>query len=129
MCRVPVVATAVGGTPEIVADGANGYLVPPRNHESLAGQILRALAGPEQLKQMGAYGRQTVADRFTFARQAEQYCRLFEQMIPAAPPGPDLTSQEQKALEAAKAAEIVTETKDGPEAVVQETIDACATSR
>ncbi len=126
---VPVVATAVGGTPEIVADGANGYLVPPRNHEALAQRILQALAAPEQLKEMGAHGRQTVAERFTFPRQAEQYCRLFEQLIRAVPPGHAIRSEEEKAPAADSSAEIISPTTDGGESVAQETIDACATSR
>src|SRR5439155_23799839 len=42
--RVPVVATAVGGTPEVMEDGVNGFLVPPGNADVLAGRILAALA-------------------------------------------------------------------------------------
>ena len=45
----PVVATAVGGVPEIVRDGENGVLVPPGDPEALAGGIRRALAERDRL--------------------------------------------------------------------------------
>jgi glycosyltransferase involved in cell wall biosynthesis len=80
---VPVVATAVGGTSEIVSDGANGYLVPPHDARALADRILQALASPERLKQMSAQGRATVATRFGFAQQATQYGDLFKRLTQA----------------------------------------------
>jgi glycosyltransferase involved in cell wall biosynthesis len=84
---VPVVATAVGGTPEIVTDGASGYLVAPGNPALLAERILTALASPERLRDMSARGRQTVGERFTFARQAAQYRQLFDKLTYPAPSG------------------------------------------
>jgi glycosyltransferase involved in cell wall biosynthesis len=77
---VPVVATAVGGTPEVVADGKTGCLVPPGDPERLARRILDLL-GDETLRQkMGKAGREHVRAHFTFEAQAQAYLRLFEEL-------------------------------------------------
>jgi glycosyltransferase involved in cell wall biosynthesis len=75
---VPVVATAVGGTPEVVEDGRTGYLVPPGNPAALAEGVLKLLRSESRRRDMGGRGRQVVHERFTFATQAAQYQRLFE---------------------------------------------------
>jgi glycosyltransferase involved in cell wall biosynthesis len=77
---VPVVATAVGGTPELVEDGASGYLVPPGDSNTLADRICDALATDERLREMGLQGRQRVLEQYTFPTQARQYRRLFEEL-------------------------------------------------
>jgi glycosyltransferase involved in cell wall biosynthesis len=77
---VPVVATAVGGTPEIIADGSNGYLVKPGNAEELAAAIAHAFASPQRLKDISASGRQTILERFTFENQGREYVRLIEKL-------------------------------------------------
>jgi glycosyltransferase involved in cell wall biosynthesis len=77
---VPVVASAVGGTPEIVEDGQSGFLVPPRDPVALAARITEALAAEDRLRDMGLHGRQRVLDEFSFAAQAEQYRLLFEEL-------------------------------------------------
>jgi glycosyltransferase involved in cell wall biosynthesis len=78
---VPVVATAVGGTPEVVEDGVNGLLVPPGDAAALAGGIREALRCEERRRQMGQWGRQRVAKEFSFAAQGRQYEALFQQLI------------------------------------------------
>src|SRR5437660_11632373 len=55
---VPVVATAVGGTPEVVEDGVTGYLVPPGDPEALAGRVRDVLAMPDGGRTLGQRGRQ-----------------------------------------------------------------------
>jgi glycosyltransferase involved in cell wall biosynthesis len=80
---VPVVASAVGGTPEVVEDGRSGFLVPPRDPEALAARITEALASEDRLRDMGLHGRQRVLDEFSFAAQAEQYRGLFEELTVA----------------------------------------------
>ncbi len=75
---VPVVATAVGGTPEVVTEGVSGYLVPPGQPPLLARRILDALASEERRRAMGQRGRERVLRDFTFAAQALQYQRFFD---------------------------------------------------
>src|SRR5207237_5998703 len=67
---VPVVATAVGGTPEVVEDGVNGRLVPAGDTEALADAILDVLFCEERLRAMGARGRERVRDEVSLATQA-----------------------------------------------------------
>ena len=78
---VPVVATAVGGTPEIIESGINGYLVEPRRPDRLASGIAHALSSEEQLKRMGRAGRRKVLSKFTFDAQARAYEALFHGLL------------------------------------------------
>jgi glycosyltransferase involved in cell wall biosynthesis len=79
--RLPVVATRVGGTPEVVVDGVTGFLVPPADPGALAGRIREALADEAGRREMGRRGRDRIDKEFTFARQAEQFRQLFERVI------------------------------------------------
>jgi glycosyltransferase involved in cell wall biosynthesis len=79
-CGVPCVATAVFGTPEVLHDGVNGYLVPAGDAAALADRIIRLLADPELRRRMGDAGRELVREQFTFAAQARQYVDLFAEM-------------------------------------------------
>jgi glycosyltransferase involved in cell wall biosynthesis len=53
----PVVATTVGGLPELVDDGLSGYLVPPRDERAIADAVVRLLRDPDLRSRMGRYGR------------------------------------------------------------------------
>ena len=77
---IPVVATAVGGTPEVVEDGANGYLVPAGDPAALARRIRDALNVEERRRAMGERGRDRVRNEFTFEAQSAQYQRLFAEL-------------------------------------------------
>jgi glycosyltransferase involved in cell wall biosynthesis len=74
---LPVVATAVGGTPEVVVDGVTGWLVPPSDPAALARRLTDVLASPESARAMGWAGRRRVETHFTFAAMAEGYLELF----------------------------------------------------
>ena len=78
---VPVVATAVGGTPEAVADGVDGYLVPPGDPAALARRILDILHGDAKRLEMGRLGRQRIRANFTFDAQAVQFQYLCDEVI------------------------------------------------
>jgi glycosyltransferase involved in cell wall biosynthesis len=77
---LPVVATAVGGIPEVVQDGVTGYLVPPKNPGLLARRILDVLASEADRRAMGERGRQRIQEHFTFEAQSLQYQRLFTRL-------------------------------------------------
>jgi glycosyltransferase involved in cell wall biosynthesis len=91
---VPVVATAVGGTPEVVEDGVNGYLVPPGDADTMATRIGEALENAEHLPELGRNGRLCIQERFGFAAQVEFYQDLFAQLCPEAFDGPDALPEE-----------------------------------
>jgi len=77
---VPVVATAVGGTPEAVADGETGLLVPPGRPDRIAARVgeLRGDAGVRA--RLGAAGRERMRTEFTFDAQAEAYLKLLSSL-------------------------------------------------
>jgi starch synthase len=63
-CEAPVVASAVGGIPEVVQDGETGLLVPPGDAGALARAMNAVLADPARAVAMGRAGRRRVEERF-----------------------------------------------------------------
>lgn len=90
--RVPVVATAVGGTPEVIGDGSCGRLVPAGDAASLAGAIVDVLGDETRRRAMGEAGRRKVEAEFTHAAQAHAYAALFDELLPS------LAEQDRPAL-------------------------------
>jgi starch synthase len=94
-CGVPVVASSVGGIPEIVVDGETGYLVafeagddslgsprePARFVADLASRINDLSWDPAKARQFGASGRQRVLDHFSWTAIARQTVDLYEQLL------------------------------------------------
>jgi glycosyltransferase involved in cell wall biosynthesis len=78
---VPVVATDVGGTAEILADGVDGYLVPPGDSTMLARRITDILSDDTHRLSMGRHVRQKVKETFSFASQQHDYARLVSNLI------------------------------------------------
>jgi len=77
---VPVVATAVGGTPEVIDDGKSGFLVDPGDAHALADRVLALFGCEEQRQAMGRYGRERVKRCFNFAIQGRRYQQLFARL-------------------------------------------------
>lgn len=78
---VPVVATAVGGTTELVTDGETGFLVPPAEADALAQRILSMLRNPAWSARMAAQGRQHILDQFGMTRMVESVERLYDELM------------------------------------------------
>jgi glycosyltransferase involved in cell wall biosynthesis len=76
----PVVATPVGGTPEVVVDGETGLLVPPRDHEALAGAIGRLLADPKLRGRMGEAGRRRAEERFSLDAMTGRFLQIYDEI-------------------------------------------------
>jgi glycosyltransferase involved in cell wall biosynthesis len=77
----PVVATPVGGTPEVVVDGETGILVPPRDARALAGALRRLLEDADLRARMGAAGRARVQERFSEDAMAARVHELYEEAL------------------------------------------------
>jgi sugar transferase (PEP-CTERM/EpsH1 system associated) len=75
---LPVVATRVGGNPEIVADGVNGTLVPPEDPQALADALLAYLQDPTLLRRHGQAGRERALRDFSMAAMVEGYGRVYD---------------------------------------------------
>jgi glycosyltransferase involved in cell wall biosynthesis len=80
---VAIVATNVGGTPEVVEDGETGYLVPPGDPATMAARISELLSDRARRERMGRRGRKRIETHFTFEAQAQSYLRLFDEMCTA----------------------------------------------
>ncbi|MEW4568939.1 glycosyltransferase family 4 protein [Tautonia sp. JC769] len=79
--KVPVVATSVGGTPEAVDDGVNGFLVLPGDPASLANRILELVTNAETRQIMGVAGYKRALKVFAFELQAERYDEIFRKIL------------------------------------------------
>jgi glycosyltransferase involved in cell wall biosynthesis len=74
---VPVVATRVGGTPEIIEDGVTGLLVPPRDPAALAHTICRILGNRGLAAQIGHAGRRRIVEDFSLEQMVGETERLY----------------------------------------------------
>lgn len=77
---LPVVATATDGSVEAVADGVNGFLVPPGQPDMMADALIRLLRDPEQAKWMGEAGRARVAE-FDVRTMVAQIDQLYQELL------------------------------------------------
>lgn len=79
-CCVPVVGSNVGGIPDIIQDGYNGYLVPEKNPDELSKRIVQLLIDPDLAKRIGENGLSTVQSRFTWDRIGHQFKDIYFQV-------------------------------------------------
>jgi glycosyltransferase involved in cell wall biosynthesis len=82
--RLPIVATRVGGVPEIVHNEENGILIDPERPDQLREAVLRLSADRDLRARMGASGRQ-IASRYTVRIMAQKYLDLYESVLSARP--------------------------------------------
>src|SRR5712671_4595154 len=83
--RLPVVATAVGGNPELVRPGENGLLVPSGDARSLADKLAELLSDQARAEEMGRRGRVRVEAELTLARMAEGHGAVYQRALDGAP--------------------------------------------
>jgi glycosyltransferase involved in cell wall biosynthesis len=81
-CRKPIVATNVGGIPEVVVDGETGVLVPPRDPEALAAAIGRLLGDPQLRERMGAAGLERVQTKFSAEAMVKNTLAVYKRVSP-----------------------------------------------
>ena len=79
--RKPVVGTMVGGTPEMIAHGQTGYVVPPRNSAELAAAIIALLQNQARAREFGEAGYQRIQAKFQLRQQAEQILEAYRQAL------------------------------------------------
>lgn len=76
----PVVATTVGGTPELVADGETGLLVPPRDVGALTAALKRVLDDEGLRRRLGKAGRLRVAERFSTEAMTRDVLAVYDEV-------------------------------------------------
>lgn len=86
--RRPVVATAVGGIPEVITDGIDGVLVPPADPDALAAAVAGLLTDPALRRRLGDAGYRTVNERFSIGAQVRRVESVYdEELARAGVPG------------------------------------------
>jgi len=78
---LPVVASDVGGVRESVADGLNGYVVPPGDAEAVRERLRALLTAPDLRARMGAAGRAAYEETYTFDRLVARMTEVYEEVI------------------------------------------------
>ncbi|HLJ56242.1 MAG TPA: glycosyltransferase family 4 protein [Chthonomonadaceae bacterium] len=78
---LPVIATAVGGVPEAIAEGETGLLVPPANPAALARAICALIECPARAAEYGAAGARRVAERFTVQQMLAKTTAIYDRLL------------------------------------------------
>ena len=81
LLKVPVVATAVGGTVEVIKDGETGLLVPPKSPEKLAEAIKRLLKEPKLAAELTEKARALTLEKFTVEPMVDSYFKLYGEVV------------------------------------------------
>lgn len=74
----PVVASNVGGIPEVVDNGVNGFLVPPEDKEALAKAISKLLKDQELRQEMGEKAKRSITDKFAAERMVKEIQKVYD---------------------------------------------------
>ncbi len=77
----PVIASAVGGAPEVIRSGHNGLLIPPGEESDLVTGVREAILDPRKYKQMGRQGKETVDRKFTLARHLTRLQDIYLEVL------------------------------------------------
>lgn len=77
----PLIGSNIGGIPEQIIDGVNGYLFRPTDHEELAQYIISLIEHPEIGQQMGAIGKELVHMRFCVERGFKDHCMIYDNIF------------------------------------------------
>jgi glycosyltransferase involved in cell wall biosynthesis len=80
-CGKPVVASEVGGIPEIITDGKDGLLVPPKDANALAQEIINILSDNSLSSSLGKRGRQKILAKFSAKEMATKTARLYRSLV------------------------------------------------
>jgi glycosyltransferase involved in cell wall biosynthesis len=79
----PAVATRVGGTPDVIRDGVDGFLVEVGDVDALSDRLAELAADPERRARMGADGRERVLGRYAVERLVDDIDRLYRELLAA----------------------------------------------
>jgi glycosyltransferase involved in cell wall biosynthesis len=80
---LPCVATAVGGNPEVLADGAAGRLIPANDAGALAHALRELIASPDERNRLGAAGQRRAQQRYSLHAMVDAYESLYDRLMSA----------------------------------------------
>jgi glycosyltransferase involved in cell wall biosynthesis len=78
---LPVVTTSVGGIPETIESGKNGFLVEPFNPKQFADRILYSLGHPAEASEMGLLARKTILEQFDWRIVVKDVLRVYDEVL------------------------------------------------
>jgi len=78
---LPVVTTKVGGIPEMIDDGKDGFLVPPANSAVLSDRILYLIEHPTDASEMAFQARKTVENRFDWRLIVKKVIKVYQEVL------------------------------------------------
>jgi glycosyltransferase involved in cell wall biosynthesis len=79
--QLPVVTTKVGGIPEMIDDGKNGFLVQPANSKDLADKILFFIENPNEASEMAYLARRTIEDKFDWRLIVKKVLKVYDEAL------------------------------------------------
>lgn len=80
-CGKPVIGTNVGGIPDQIIDGYNGFLVKPRDPQAIAERIIYLIDNPDKAKRMGMNGRKIVEEKFSVEKRIDRIIGLYKRIL------------------------------------------------
>jgi len=83
-CEAPVVATRIGGIPEVVSDGESGYLSDVADVTKMAADTLSLLRDEDQRRSFGEKGRELAVQRYSTEKIIPQYISFYEKIVSTA---------------------------------------------
>jgi L-malate glycosyltransferase len=78
---IPVIATRVGGNPEVIEDGVSGLLVPPRDSAAIAAAMIRLLEDEDLALRLGQAGMRRVSELFSLSGSVQQTEHLYQRLV------------------------------------------------
>jgi glycosyltransferase involved in cell wall biosynthesis len=80
-CALPIIATAVGGIPDIIQHGRNGVLIPPDDVEALASALCSLTADHDFASRLGNQARRDAEEFFSLEKVTERYICLYNTLL------------------------------------------------
>jgi len=80
-CERPMIVTKMGGMPEIISDGVNGFVIPVKDSQELASRIIQLMADQELREQLGTTGRSMVEKNYTKKAVAQATLDLYKKFL------------------------------------------------
>ncbi|MBK9528844.1 MAG: N-acetyl-alpha-D-glucosaminyl L-malate synthase BshA [Acidobacteria bacterium] len=80
-CEVPVIATRIGGIPEVVNDGESGFLSDVGDIEKMSADVIRLLSDENMRRSFGEKGRELAVQRYSTSKIIPQYIAFYEKIV------------------------------------------------
>jgi glycosyltransferase involved in cell wall biosynthesis len=81
-CGIPIIATSVGGLPDLIQDGITGYLIPPGKPDIIASHLIKLANNPELRSAMGESGYQEVCDKYDIEQHVQKLVEIYHLASP-----------------------------------------------